>query len=206
MNTLFNQNISEIIAEAAKSRLGILALMIIILSILAYYFFRNAPHKYKFIVFICLFSGVFLFGYVVTKSDINGNNHTEDIIATMKNVELYRDNYDEDGTWAKYDPKIDGQEKFWIALKIIANQNLTIQTFTIEDLEFDSFYIGYSFPQKQTDELTLSAGQSEWVAIPVELNEWQKYAKILSFETPLKLIGREGKIVATALITKELGL
>ncbi|MEK6647080.1 MAG: hypothetical protein AABY84_10455 [Candidatus Firestonebacteria bacterium] len=203
MNTLFNQNISEIIAEAAKSRLGILALMIIILSILAYYFFRNAPNKYKFIVFIFLFSGVFLFGYVVTKSDIKGSNQTEDIIATIENVGLYRDEY-EGETWAEYDPKINGQKRFWIGVKIKANQNLTIQTFAIGHLEFHTFYIGYS-PQTYTHGLTLFSGQSEWVAIPVELNDWQKYAKILSHETPLKLIGRDGKIVASSSIIKDFG-
>lgn len=205
MNTLLNQNISEIIAEAAKSPLGIFALMIIILSLLAYYFFRNSSNKYKFTVFLFLFSGVFLFGYVVTEYDIKGNNHKEDIIVTMENVGLYRDEYENDGTWAQYDPKINGQERFWIGTKIIANQNVTIQTFAIGHLEFDSFYIGYSF-QKQTDELTLTSGQSEWVAIPVELNEWQKFANILSHETLLKLIEKNGKIIASSSIIKDFGL
>ncbi len=205
MNPLLNQNISEIIAEAAKSRLGILALMIIILSMLAFYFFRNSSNKYKFTVFLFLFSGVFLFGYVVTKSDTNANNHKDDIIATLENVGLYRNEYEEDGTWSYYDPKINGQERFWIGLKIIANQDVTIHTFAIGHLEFGSFYIGYSF-QKQTDELTLSSGQSEWVAIPVELNEWQKFARILSHEAPLKVIGKDGKVIASSSIIKDFGL
>lgn len=205
MNVLLNQNISQIIAEAAKSRLGILALMIIILSMLAFYFFRNSSNKYKFTVFLFLFSGVFLFGYVVTKSDIKGNNHKEDIIATMENIGLYRDEYESDGTWAQYDPKINGQERFWIGTKIIANQNVTIQTFAIGHLEFDSFYRGYS-SQKYTHGITLSAGQSEWAAIPVELIEWQKFANILSRETPVKLIARDGKIIASASIIKDFGL
>lgn len=204
MNALFNQNISEIIDVAAENLLGILALMVIILSVLTYYFFRKSPHKYKFTVFIFHFSGVFLFGYVAIKSDIKGNNHTEEIIATMENVGLYRDEYESDGTWVQYDPKINGQERFWIGLKIIANQSLTIQTFVLGDRQFDSFYIGYS-PQKHTDELTLSSGQSEWIAIPVELNEWQKYAKILSHETPLKLIGKDGKVTASSSIIKDFG-
>lgn len=205
MNTLLNRNISEIITAAAKSPLGIFALMIIILSMLAFYFFRNSSNKYKLTVFLSLFSGVFLFGYVVTKSNTNANNHKEDIIATLENVGLYRDAYEEDGTWANYDPKINGQERFWIGAKIIANQNVTIQTFAIGHLEFDAFYRGYS-PQKHTDELTLSSGQNEWVAIPVELNEWQKYAKILSHETPLKVIGKDGKVIVSSSIIKDFGL
>lgn len=205
MNTLFNQNIAEIIAESAKSPLGIFALMIIILSILAFYFFRNSSNKYKFTVFLFLFSGVFLFGYVVVQSDIKGNSDAEDTIAMVENIGLYRDAYEEDGTWAEYDPKIHGQERFWIGLKIIAKQSLTIQTFVLGDRQFDSFYGGYS-PQKYTDEITLSSGQSEWVAIPVELNDWQKYAKILSHETPLMLIGKDGKVIASSSIIKDFRL
>lgn len=179
--------------------------MIIILSMLAFYFFRNSSNKYKFTVFLFLFSGVFLFGYVVTKSDTNANNHKEDIIATLENVGLYRNEYEEDGTWSYYDPKINGQERFWIGTKIIANQNVTIQAFAVGHLEFDSFYIGYSF-QKPTDELTLTSGQSEWVAIPVELNEWQTFARILSHEAPLKVIGKDGKVIASSSIIKDFGL
>jgi hypothetical protein len=156
----------------------------------------NKPQGFYYHIF-------FLFGYVVIKADIKEKNLSEDIIiATIENEWLYRNEHKENGTWAEYDPIINGQERFWIGLKIIANQNVTIQKFVAEYFEYDFFYRGYFFPQKQTDKLASLAGQTEWISIPVELNEWQKYSKILSKETPLKLIGSDGKIIASSIIAK----
>lgn len=53
----------DIIAEAAKSSLGILALMILVISGLAMVFFRRAPIGVRVFVFVLMFAGVVAFGY-----------------------------------------------------------------------------------------------------------------------------------------------
>jgi hypothetical protein len=60
-----NQNIPDIITAAAKSALGIFALMIIVLSFLAWRFFQNAPEQTRVFIFLCLFAGVAFFGVAV---------------------------------------------------------------------------------------------------------------------------------------------
>lgn len=52
-----------VIEEAAKSPLGIVALMILLLGILAFFFFRKEKVQIKLIVFSSLLIGFFLFGY-----------------------------------------------------------------------------------------------------------------------------------------------
>ncbi len=61
MNNFF-QNTPNIIAEAAKSPLGIFALMIIALSILAFFFFRASSDKIRASIFFLMFIGVVSFG------------------------------------------------------------------------------------------------------------------------------------------------
>ena len=51
------------IEEAAKTPLGIVALMILLLSILAFFFFRKEKVQVKLIVFSSLLVGFVLFGY-----------------------------------------------------------------------------------------------------------------------------------------------
>jgi hypothetical protein len=55
------QSIPDIIKEAATSPLGIFALMIVALAILAFYFFKDAGTKVKLTIFLLLFVGVAVF-------------------------------------------------------------------------------------------------------------------------------------------------
>src|SRR5262245_21074597 len=52
------KNLPQIIKESAASPLGILALMIIGLAILAFFFFKQAGEKTRIGVFVMLFLGV----------------------------------------------------------------------------------------------------------------------------------------------------
>ena len=56
------ERLPEIINAAAQSYLGILALLSVALSVLAYFFFAKASEKVKVGIFVLLFLGVFGFG------------------------------------------------------------------------------------------------------------------------------------------------
>lgn len=56
------QRLPEIITAAAQSYLGILALLSVALSLLAYFFFAKASEKVKVGIFVLLFFGVIAFG------------------------------------------------------------------------------------------------------------------------------------------------
>jgi len=60
------ESLPAIIAAAAKSTLGILALMVILLSALAFVFFRQASEKVRIAVFAGLLGGVVCFGFATT--------------------------------------------------------------------------------------------------------------------------------------------
>jgi hypothetical protein len=59
------KSLPEIIKQAATSPLGILALMIVGLAILAFFFFRGASERARLAIFVMLFFGVAAFGAVV---------------------------------------------------------------------------------------------------------------------------------------------
>ncbi|MDE2396418.1 MAG: hypothetical protein KGM91_13350 [Burkholderiales bacterium] len=61
MDQLF-ESLPDIIEAAAQSQLGILALLVVALSILAYVFFAKAAVKVRIGVFVLLFAGVIGFG------------------------------------------------------------------------------------------------------------------------------------------------
>jgi hypothetical protein len=61
----FIEQIPKTITEASKSPLGIFALMIILLSLLGFYFFRRASERTRIGVFLLLLVGVVLYGYVI---------------------------------------------------------------------------------------------------------------------------------------------
>lgn len=65
------KNLPDIIKAAASSNLGIIALMLIILSGLAYGFFRRSHEAWRFSVLILLFAGCMSFGFAVFKSTQN---------------------------------------------------------------------------------------------------------------------------------------
>ena len=56
------ERLPEIITAAAQSHLGILALLSVALSVLAYFFFARASEKVRVGIFVLLFLGVFGFG------------------------------------------------------------------------------------------------------------------------------------------------
>jgi hypothetical protein len=56
------ESLPGIISAAAQSNLGILALLIVALSILAFFFFAKASEKVKVGIFVMLFLGVLAFG------------------------------------------------------------------------------------------------------------------------------------------------
>lgn len=61
MNELLGQ-VPGIIQEAAKSPLGLFALMIMILSILGFMFFRSSSERTRIAMFVLMFIGVAFFG------------------------------------------------------------------------------------------------------------------------------------------------
>jgi hypothetical protein len=56
------EKLPEIITAAAQSHLGILALLSVALSVLAFFFFAKASEKVKVGIFVMLFLGVIAFG------------------------------------------------------------------------------------------------------------------------------------------------
>jgi len=62
MEKLF-ESAPDIIAEAAKSPLGIFALMILAISVLGFFFFRRASERTRSGMFVLLIVGVASFGY-----------------------------------------------------------------------------------------------------------------------------------------------
>jgi len=61
----FFKNLPAIIEQAAKSPLGIAALIILLLSGLAYVFFRSAHEKVRIIIFLSMLSGLLVFSLIV---------------------------------------------------------------------------------------------------------------------------------------------
>jgi len=72
MEQLF-KSLPEIIKAAAQSQLGIMALLVVALAILAYVFFAKAAVKIRVGMFVLLFAGVIGFGVAMFRaSDPNG--------------------------------------------------------------------------------------------------------------------------------------
>jgi hypothetical protein len=62
------ERLPEIITAAAQSYLGILALLSVALSVLAYFFFAKASEKVKVGIFVMLFFGVIAFGVAMFRA------------------------------------------------------------------------------------------------------------------------------------------
>jgi hypothetical protein len=62
------KTIPEIIKTASASPLGILALLIVVLGILAYVYFKNAPIKVRVGIFIALLIGASLYAVAITNA------------------------------------------------------------------------------------------------------------------------------------------
>lgn len=71
MDQLF-KTLPDIIKAAAQSQLGILALLVVALSMLAYVFFAKATVKVRVGIFVLLFAGVIGFGVAVLRASDPG--------------------------------------------------------------------------------------------------------------------------------------
>ena len=91
MNKLI-ERLPEIINTAAQSYLGILALLSIALSVLAYFFFIKASEKVKVGIFILLFLGVIGFGSAMfrasTNTSISPQSFTHPIATISKEAKI----------------------------------------------------------------------------------------------------------------------
>ena len=58
-----------IIEQAAKSPLGIFALMILAISVLGFFFFRGSSEWSRIVIFVMMLAGVFAFGIAIFRSD-----------------------------------------------------------------------------------------------------------------------------------------
>jgi len=76
MDTLA-ERLPEIITAAAQSHLGILALLSIALSFLAYFFFAKASEKVKVGIFVLLFFGVIAFGVAMFSVSVTANGSSD---------------------------------------------------------------------------------------------------------------------------------
>lgn len=82
------KNLPDIIKAAASSNLGIIALMLIVLSGLAYGFFRKSSEAWRFSALIILFAGCMSFGYAVFRSS-QGISRPQDEIGLSKSIESW---------------------------------------------------------------------------------------------------------------------
>jgi hypothetical protein len=64
MEKLF-ENAPEIISAAAKSPLGLFALMILALAVLGFFFFRQASERTRVVIFVLMFVSVVAFGIAI---------------------------------------------------------------------------------------------------------------------------------------------
>lgn len=64
----FFENVPEIIGAAAKSPLGLFALMILVLAFLGFFFFREAAERTRIAMFVLMFVGVASFGVAIFRT------------------------------------------------------------------------------------------------------------------------------------------
>ena len=88
----FAEQLPAIVAEAAKSPLGLFALMIISLSILGFYFFRQASERTRVGIFVMLFSGVAAFGASIVRTTIGAEPGSEELTDEVSRISI-------DGSW-----------------------------------------------------------------------------------------------------------
>src|SRR5687768_16270170 len=69
------ERLPDIITAAAQSYLGILALLAVALSVLAYFFFAKASEKVKVGIFVMLFVGVIAFGVAMFRVSDDQSRH-----------------------------------------------------------------------------------------------------------------------------------
>lgn len=75
---------AEIIKSAAQSNLGILALMVLVVCLLALVFFRNASERIRLCIFLLLFAGVVMFtASVIIKSPRDGQTVSSETVQSQ---------------------------------------------------------------------------------------------------------------------------
>ena len=80
-----SKNLPDVIKAASSSPLGILALMIVALAGLAFYFFKSSSEKVKIGIFVMLFCGVALYGYELRSASQNKHNVYGTVIDSNNN-------------------------------------------------------------------------------------------------------------------------
>ncbi len=68
MSALF-ENLAEIIRSSSSNPLSLIALMVIAISIISFFFFRNASEKLRFAVFGLMFCGIAVFVFSILTGD-----------------------------------------------------------------------------------------------------------------------------------------
>jgi len=76
------ERLPEIITAAAQSQLGILALLCVALSVLAYAFFAKASEMVRVVIFVLLFLGVLGFGAAMFRASSDGSKAPQPVAST----------------------------------------------------------------------------------------------------------------------------
>ncbi len=77
------ESIPEIIDSASKSLLATFSLLVILLTLLAFLFFRKSSARIKVSIFLLLLLGVVVFSVTLFSGDFNGENHLSKIDDTL---------------------------------------------------------------------------------------------------------------------------
>jgi hypothetical protein len=113
--------------------------------------------------------------------------------ANISSCGFYRDQYGPAGEWQPYDPVSKGKERFWVGCLITANIPLTIESVLTPVGLADDFYVGLN-PQKLEANIALSAKQSEWIAVPVELSAYPDAMSRFRTRSQIKFKLRESDV------------
>lgn len=81
-------NIPQIIEQAAKSPLGIFALMIVAVSIIGFYFFRRSSETIKIFIFLVMFAGVACFGVAISREASAMRPKSSDTVPAISDAAL----------------------------------------------------------------------------------------------------------------------
>jgi len=112
------QSAPNIIEQAAKSPLGIFALMIIALSVLGFFFFRESSEHTRITMFVLMFTGVVAFGIATFRSTSSGVGTTAanalDVNGSWKAKVKYSwgDIYDESFTFRVVNGELSGTASY----------------------------------------------------------------------------------------------
>ena len=112
------QSAPNIIGQAAKSPLGIFALMIIALSVLGFFFFRQSSEHTRIAMFVLMFVGVASFGAATLRSTSNSVStppgNAVDVNGSWKAKVRYSwgDTYDESFTFRVVNGELSGTASY----------------------------------------------------------------------------------------------